>query len=127
MIFGPKRAPWASPRWKAYSRLARTVHPWCSARGPKCERTKRLETHHLKYPPRPLPIWIVAPWNLMVVCKSCHAGITVRHKRRGMTHWNATVDYLGASRFARWRFWALLPWRVLAVLTAVLMAALLVL
>ncbi len=124
-LFGrKKRNPWASPRWKAYSRLARKVHPWCSICRVRPSKADSLQVHHLQYPPRPLPIWLVLPWNLMVLCRADHAKITALHKgRNGLNHRAATIKYMGQGRYDRWLFLALLPWRLLALLVAGLVLA----
>jgi hypothetical protein len=125
---GHKRGAWSSPRWIKYSRAMRRLHPWCSVKAPGCLRTKRLEVHHMKYPPKPLPLWIVGPWNLVVACHACHAKISGIH-HAGELKFNpdryaiATERVMGAARFNLYRVVARIFWGIVLGVPAMLVLA----
>ena len=72
-----------------------------------------------------LPLWVAFPWNLMVLCKKCHASISKIHHSGRANHRNATKMVMG-WKYDRWNWLVRITWFAPMIILAVIVAIALV-
>jgi hypothetical protein len=108
-----KRSRWSNPRWRKRSKkLRKNAH--CA----NCGKTSNLQVHHLQYEKIlrwRLPLWVAWPWNLMVLCATCHSSISRIHHSGRANHRQATIMVMG-NKYHRWNTWKRIKWFAPAIL-----------